>query len=129
MSRLRIFLVEDNPLIRENLIEIFAEWFSSELVGWAATEAEAVDWLKTHPEQWNLAVVDLFLRQGNGLTILKALQDRLPHQKIVVLSNYATEDIRRRCAQLGADAAFDKSAELEEFRDFALQNIASLPCD
>ncbi len=32
----------------------------------------------------------------------------------MVLTNYATPDMRRRCAQLGADRVFDKSAELEE---------------
>jgi hypothetical protein len=31
-----------------------------------------------------------------------------------VLSNYATPDIRRRCAALGADRVFDKSGELDE---------------
>ena len=32
----------------------------------------------------------------------------------VVLTNYATADIRRRCAVLGADRVFDKSCELDD---------------
>jgi DNA-binding NarL/FixJ family response regulator len=39
-------------------------------------------------------------------------------QKVVVLSNYATPDIRKRCAQLGADAVFDKSNEIDALVDF-----------
>jgi len=31
-----------------------------------------------------------------------------------VLSNYATSDMRERCAQLGVDAVFDKSTELDD---------------
>ena len=38
----------------------------------------------------------------------------LPEAELVVLTNYATPDMRRRCAQLGAHRVFDKSAELEE---------------
>ncbi len=37
------------------------------------------------------------------------------HQRVVVLSNYATPAMRERCTELGANAVFDKSSELEEF--------------
>jgi len=39
---------------------------------------------------------------------------------VVVLSNYATDDMRRRCAQLGADAVFDKSNEIDALVDYCL---------
>jgi DNA-binding NarL/FixJ family response regulator len=35
--------------------------------------------------------------------------------KVLVLTNYATADIRQRCLRLGADAVFDKSTEIEGF--------------
>jgi len=37
-----------------------------------------------------------------------------------VLTNYATDDIRRRCAELGVDAVFDKSNEIDALIDFCL---------
>ena len=39
---------------------------------------------------------------------------------MVVLSNYATADMRKRCAQLGADAVFDKSNEIDALVDYRL---------
>ena len=39
---------------------------------------------------------------------------------MVVLSNHATNDVRWRCAQLGADAVFDKSTEIEKLVDYCL---------
>ena len=45
-------------------------------------------------------------------------QHRNPDQKVVVLTNYATNDIRRRCAELGSDAVFDKSNELEQLLEY-----------
>ena len=38
----------------------------------------------------------------------------LPSRRRVVLTNYATPDIRETCRALGADRVFDKSSELEE---------------
>ncbi len=45
--------------------------------------------------------------------ILEACRDRKPSQKIVVFSNYATREMRMRCAELGVDAVFDKSTEID----------------
>jgi hypothetical protein len=45
----------------------------------------------------------------------------------VVLSNYATPDIRNRCAQLGVDAVFDKSNEIDALMDYCMNiDVASL---
>src|SRR6218665_1233143 len=79
----------------------------------AETEGAGKEGLTTHAGQWDLAIVDLFLRQGNGLGVLAACRARRPGQKIVVLSNYATPDVRMRCTQLGGDAVFDKSNEID----------------
>ena len=56
-------------------------------------------------------MVDIFLKSGSGLGVLKAAA-RLP-TKLVVLSNYATPDMRRKCLELGADRVFDKSNEID----------------
>jgi DNA-binding NarL/FixJ family response regulator len=37
---------------------------------------------------------------------------------VVVLTNYPTQEMRRRCLALGADAVFDKSNELEAFFEY-----------
>jgi len=60
------------------------------------------------------------LREGSGLNILEACQDRKPNQKVVVLSNHATSDVRWRCAQLGADAVFDKSTEIDALVEYCV---------
>ena len=53
--------------------------------------------------------------------MLKACRERNPEQKVVVLTNYATPDIRVRCHQLGVDAVFDKSNDIEALIDFCLE--------
>ena len=118
--KLRTFFVEDNPTIRENLIATLAELADVEAVGLAETEADASEWLNSNPGAWDLVIVDLFLREGSGLGIVTSFQHRLPSQKLLVLSNYATTDVRERCLELNADAVFDKSNEIDALIDFCI---------
>jgi len=124
--RLKTFIVEDNPTIRENLIGTLEELASIDAVGTAETENEGKVWLQENPAGWNLAIVDLFLRQGSGLGVLSACRERGANQKVVVLSNYATPDIRQRCAQLGVDAVFDKSNEIDALVDYCVAQTHAL---
>lgn len=117
---LRTYIVEDNATIRENLIGTLEELASIQALGWAETENEAKSWLAAHQAAWDLAIVDLFLKQGSGLGVLDACRDRLQHQRVVVLSNYATADMRKRCTQLGADAVFDKSNEIDALVEYCI---------
>lgn len=118
--RLNIYIVEDNPTIRENLIATLEELASVVTVGTSDNENDAKLWLINNPRAWDLAIVDLFLKQGSGLGVLTACRNRRPTQKMVVLSNYATADIRQRCAQLGVDAVFDKSNEIDALVDYCV---------
>jgi len=118
--RLKTFIVEDNATIRENLIGTLEELTCVQAVGTAETELEGREWLTQNQDDWNLAIVDLFLRQGTGLGVLDACQGRKPDQKVIVLSNYATDDIRQRCSQLGVDAVFDKSNEIDALVSYCL---------
>ena len=117
---LRTYIVEDNTTIRENLIDTLEELASVRSLGWAEAENDARAWIAAHRGQWDLVIVDLFLKQGSGLGVLQACTSRRANQKVVVLSNYATPDIRRRCAEFGVDAVFDKSNEIDALVDYCL---------
>ena len=124
--RLKTYIVEDNPTIRENLIGTLEELASIDAVGTAETENDGKAWLAMQGRQWDLAIVDLFLKQGSGLGILAACRDRKSWQKVVVLSNYATADIRQRCTQLGVDAVFDKSNEIDALVEYCIEQTRNL---
>lgn len=116
----KAYIVEDNELIRDNLVETLTELAGVETIGFSTTEADACYWLEQHPKDWDLLVVDLFLGQGTGLGVLRKCLQRSEMQKVVVLSNYATNEMRNRCLDCGADAIFDKSTELDLFIDYCV---------
>lgn len=111
---LRCFIVEDSPIIRQNLIATLEEMLPVRVVGTAEDERAAVAWMQSPGAACDLMIIDIFLKAGTGLEVLRQAPALLPAARLVVLTNYATPDMRRRCAQLGAHRVFDKSAELEE---------------
>jgi DNA-binding NarL/FixJ family response regulator len=58
-------------------------------------------------------IIDIFLKTGSGLGVLRAASALTPPMSLIVLSNYATPDMRRKCLELGADRVFDKSNEID----------------
>jgi DNA-binding NarL/FixJ family response regulator len=113
MHRLKTYVVEDSQVIRENLIATLEELAPVEVIGTAEDEGTAVHWLTRPGNHFELVIVDIFLRGGSGLGVLRALHKAGPEHKVVVLSNYATHDMRIKCAELGADKVFDKSNEID----------------
>jgi DNA-binding NarL/FixJ family response regulator len=114
---LATILIEDNATIRESLIPALAEVADVQVVATAETASDGIAAMARLSGTWRLAVVDLFLREGNGLEVLRAGQSRGPHQHMLVLTNFATSEIRRRALAAGADGVFDKSTEIDLFFD------------
>jgi two-component system, OmpR family, response regulator len=116
--QLQAYVVEDNPTIRENLVGTLEELTCVHVAGTCATEDEALKWLDQNREGWDLLIVDLFLKQGSGIHLAQRIVQRRPGQKVVVFSNYINANVRKRCAQLGVDAVFDKSTEIDALVDY-----------
>ncbi len=120
MQTLKTFIVEDSDVICRSLIATLEELAPVVVVGTSGEEMEAVAWLAEPGHKVELVIVDIFLKSGSGLGVLRAAQTvaagktiRDDHRKIVVLSNYATEGMRTKCLELGADRVFDKSNDIE----------------
>lgn len=113
-----VFLVDDDPQLLTSMTELLEDLPDVHVVGRAVSEGDAVDWLLENRTAWHLAIVDLALGAGNGLRVLSACRVRQSNQKVVVLSNMLNAAARRRCAALGADAAFTKDADIESILNY-----------
>ena len=105
-------------MIRQNLISTLEEMLPLEVVASAEDEQEAVQWMRRGDADCDLMIIDIFLKAGTGLEVLRKARMLRPEAKLVVLSNYATADMRQRCLDLGADRIFDKSAEVDELLEY-----------
>ena len=107
----RIFLVEDNAVIREAMTDMLQDVLGARVVAWADTEVSAIE--RMREIAWDTVLVDLFLLQGSGLGVARTFKDRPASQRLYIVTNYATADMRRRSGALGVDGVFDKSTELD----------------
>lgn len=119
----RVFIVEDSPLIRKRIIDNLRSIGGFIVVGFAESEDDAVTAItESAPD---VVVTDIRLKQGNGIEVVRQVRQAplAAPPKIYVLSNYASPEYRRECELVGADAFFDKSGEYDRFLD-ALQHVA-----
>jgi DNA-binding NarL/FixJ family response regulator len=113
MYPIKTFIIEDSPVILDSLIATLEELAPVKVVGSAADEFAAVRWINDPSNACDLLIVDVFLKEGSGLGVLRSIHSLDKRHKVVVLSNYATADIRRKSLELGADRVFDKSNEID----------------
>ena len=124
---LDVFVVEDNLIVLESLVAALEELAPVHVVGSAADESVAVDWLAARGDSCDLVIVDIFLRSGSGLGVIAAARRRRPGAALVVLSNYATDEMRARCLVAGADRVFDKSRDIDQLVAYCVALAAREP--
>jgi DNA-binding NarL/FixJ family response regulator len=117
---LDVYVVEDNVIVLESLIAALEELAPVHVVGTAADERVAVEWLEADGKRCDIVIIDIFLRSGSGLGVIAAARRERPGAALVVLSNYATDEMRARCLASGADRVFDKSRDIDQLVAFCI---------
>ncbi|HYE41241.1 MAG TPA: response regulator [Ramlibacter sp.] len=105
----RVFLAEDLTRMRGLLVDLFSSTGEFQVVGTACTEAEAESWLARHGDEWDLAIIDLVLDEGNGTNVVRRARQSHYGGVVAVLASCVTENLREHCYALGADSVFDEA--------------------
>src|SRR5262245_43156705 len=109
---LRIFLVEDSLVIRQRIAAMLYGISGVDLVGEAETPTQAtLGILARNPDA---VVLDLQLRGGSGLEVLKTVHPEKPEIVFIVLTNHSTPAYERQCLHHGASHFIDKSLHFED---------------
>lgn len=106
---LQVLLTEDAPVIREAVTEMIEHDGQARVA--FATDSEAAALRELAAAHYDVAIVDLQLREGSGFGVLRALQRRHADTLVIVLTNHAMPAVREYCAALGAACFLDKSSE------------------
>jgi two-component system OmpR family response regulator len=113
-----VFLVEDDPDLRDQLTGLIDHVCDAKVVATADTEAAAVSWIQDHARDDILIVLDLYLKAGTGFGVLESMHDASARNRVIILTNSASGANRARCLALGVRAVYDKTAELEAFLSY-----------
>ena len=124
---MKVFIVDDSPLIRERLREMLAEIPGIHLAGQTSQFSGTLETvLAAKPD---VIILDVQLSDGSGINILKKLKlSETPLIKII-LTAFPNSIYRRRCMEAGADYFLDKTVDFdhlaEVITDLARKKIES----
>ena len=104
-----VLVVDDHPLFRRGVCELFSLDPTIRVVGEAGTREEALDLAeKLSPD---LIVLDLNMKGSSGVEILTTLKERDPSQRVVILTVSDSGEDFFSCIRAGADGYFLKDME------------------
>lgn len=112
---MNFFIVEDSIAVRDRLMRTLEGIDGLDLVGTAEDVPSAISGLTSSPP--DALILDLQLPSGSGLQVLRAVRDRIPGMRVIVMTNFAAEPYRKAALAAGAEIFLDKSAEFERVRD------------
>jgi DNA-binding NarL/FixJ family response regulator len=118
----RVLLVEDHAAFRGALITMLNMQLDLEVVGQAGSLAEART--ATALEEVDVAVVDVFLPDGNGMELVRELRQADPRLPIVILTGGVDPDLHALAFEAGADEVCVKAEGIEEIMR-AIRGVAA----
>ncbi len=108
----RILIIDDHEVVRDGVKRIYDEHSGPIFVGEASNGPEALKLARD--AEWDIAVLDLSLRNKSGLEVLKELKQISPRLPVLVLSMHSEEQYARRAFKAGAAGYITKDAPRTE---------------
>jgi DNA-binding NarL/FixJ family response regulator len=108
---IRLLIADDHPVVRDGLRGMLANEADFEVVGEAASGAEAV--LLTERERPDVVLMDLQMPGVDGATATAEITERFPGTRVLVLTTYDTDADILRAVEAGATGYLLKDAPRE----------------
>jgi two-component system uhpT operon response regulator UhpA len=112
MTKRKILLVDDHPIVRKGFAMLLAEDSQNHIVAQFGSGEEVLTYAKQ--QSIDVAVVDINMDDMNGLQLSKKLKTMHPEIKIVILSVNEIEPFISKSFDAGADAFLSKRCAPEE---------------
>jgi NarL family two-component system response regulator LiaR len=112
METIRVFVVDDHPMIRHGL----AAMLSAERdMAWVGEASDGVEAISTAPALApDVVLMDLVMPRLDGVGAIEALKPLLPQTRFVVLTSVLDPIEVRRAVAVGADGFLLKNASTQE---------------
>lgn len=116
---MKVFVVEDSPIVKERLLTMLGDIHQVEVAGVADNTDDAIaDILRLQPDA---VVLDIKLRIGSGIEVLREIRRQGLASATIMLTNHASPAFRQHCLGLGANYFFDKTCEFELVKEALTQ--------
>ncbi len=111
----RILIVDDHPIVRRGLAQLISQEPDLEVCGEAADIADAVE--EVRAKSPDLAVIDISLKSGSGIELIKQIKSMNSAVKLLVSSMYDESLYAERALRAGAMGYINKEQALDNIID------------
>jgi two-component system, NarL family, response regulator DevR len=115
MSRIRILIVDDHPVVRHGLESLLAGHPDLVVVGTAEDGAQVLPLLAGQPV--DVILLDIQMRGQSGIDVARRVRQSHPHVKIIILTTYDDESYLHQALAAGVDGYLLKSASHKTLPD------------
>ncbi len=123
-SRLRVLVIEDEPLIRWSIAETLGRMGHTVI---EANDADsALQRLVETEQPVDVVLLDYRLPDSNDLTLLATIRRMAPHSAVVMMTAYGTPDVTRGALELGAYGVVDKPFDMQDIEPMLLDAYAAM---
>lgn len=112
---IRVFIVDDHPVVRHGLRSLLAGHPDLDVVGEAGDGAQALAWLASN--EADVLLLDIQMKGQSGLDVARRLRRSHPDLKIVVLTTYDDETYVHEALEAGVSGFLLKSVSHERLPD------------
>lgn len=110
----KVLVVDDSPLTRLVVMRILEK--AGYVAKGASSVKRALEMVKK--EDFDYAIVDLELPDGNGIELLREVKKYIPKIRVAVLTTSDTLDNRLAAEEIGADAFLSKAEDIDRILTF-----------
>ena len=118
-SPIRVFSVDDHPLLREGIAALVNSQPDMVLIAQAATGGEAIQLFKEHIP--DVTLLDLRLPDMNGIDVLIAIRSQFPEARVIMLTTFEGDVEIQRSLKAGARGYLLKNMPPTELLDVIRQ--------
>ena len=122
---IRVLLVDDHAVVRSGLAGFLLAFADMKLVGEAASGEEAVSLCRQ--VQPDVVLMDLMMPGMDGAEATRAIRERCPDIKVIVLTSFQEEELVQRALQAGAISYLLKNVSVDELADAIRAAVAGQP--
>lgn len=119
---MRVYVVDDSPLVRERLVSLLSEVEGVDVVGSADDAASGIAGVAMKSP--DVVILDIRMPSGSGISVLEEVKSRAKSPTVIMLTNYPYPQYRKKCMEAGADYFFDKSNEFHKVTEVLARMIA-----